>query len=200
MVYILDVSPLKWDRIPDSLGNLHMKLVQGIPLQQSDIPVAPQLRARFKVPDIALPTQYFLFVSDRGRAVLEELAPYSIAYFPLDIRVPARMEPAKNYWLIEVTSRAQFIDWDRSPTVPRVVPAPDGGESRTLAGRGIRDKATKFKPITFDLPPFWREADAPRRKIHVFASKWPIFMRDQFWEALSSRLPGQLGAERIAES
>ncbi len=43
MVYVLDMSPLEWDRIAVPSQNLWQKLVDGVPLQQSDIPVRPQL-------------------------------------------------------------------------------------------------------------------------------------------------------------
>lgn len=199
MVYVLDMSPLEWDRIAVPSQNLWQKLVDGVPLQQSDIPVRPQLIGRFKAPDIGVPTQCFIFVSNYGREALEALAPDCIAYFPMDLRMPASIQSAKDYWFIEVVSRAQLIDWDRSDTVPRLIRAPDGRESRALAGRGIRGPV-KFKAITPDLPPLWRETDVDRPNVHYFQSKWPIFMRDEFWHELNARFPGQLHAQKIKEN
>jgi hypothetical protein len=199
MVYVLDMLPLEWDQIAVPSQNLMQKLVDGVPLHQNDIPVGPQLIGRFKVPDISIPTRYFIFVSNHGREILEELAPGCIAYFPMDLRVPASMQPAKAYWFIEVVSRAQLIDWDRSDTALRIVRAPDGRESRALAGRGIRGPV-KFKAITPDLPPLWREIDVDRPNVHYFHSKWSIFMRDEFWHELDARFPGQLSAQKIKEN
>lgn len=199
MVYVLDMSPLEWDRIAVPSHKLWQKIVDGVPLQQGDIPVEPQLIGSFKMPDINIPTQCFIFASEHGRQVLIELAPSCIAYFPMDIRVPTSMQPAKNYWFVEVISRAQLIDWDRSDTALRSVRAPDGRESRVLAGRGIRGPV-KFKAITPDLPPVWREIDVDRPYVNYFQSKWPIFMRDEFWHELDARFPGQLAAQEIKES
>ncbi|MCC8431897.1 hypothetical protein LJ725_23225 [Reyranella aquatilis] len=198
MVYVLDMSPLEWDRITVPPDSAWQKLVDGVPLQQNDIPVEPRFIGRFKVPDISIPTQYFIFVSSHGREILDELAPGCLAYFPMELRVPASMQPAKNYWFVEVLSRAQLIDWDRSETVPRLVRAPDGRESRALAGRGIWG-AVKFKAITPDLPPLWREIDVDRPNVNYFQSKWSIFMRDEFWRELDGRFPGQLSARKIKE-
>ncbi|WP_289295599.1 hypothetical protein [uncultured Reyranella sp.] len=193
------MSPLEWDRITVPPESAWEKLVNGVPLQQSDIPVAPQFIGRFKVPDICIPTQYFIFVSNHGREILDELAPACFGYFPMELRVPASMQPAKNYWFVEVVSRAQLIDWDRSETVPRLVRAPDGRESRALAGRGIRG-TVKFKAITPSTPPLWREIDVDRPAVNYFQSKWSIFMRDEFWRELDARFPDQLCARKINEN
>ena len=198
MVYAMLTSPYEWERVPVFPHELVEKQIRGVPLQQSDIPWEPRLAGPFKVPDLCIPTEGFIFASDGGRKALEELAPGCVAYFPLNLQVPESMHPAKAYWFVEVTARAQHIDWDRSETVQRVVRAPDGRESRALSG-GIWGKSIKFKAASPDLPPLWREADLDRPTVHYFLNKGVIFMRDEVWEALNARFPGQLRARKPAE-
>jgi hypothetical protein len=173
------------------------KQVKGIPLQQSDLPTRTVLKARFELPDICQPSEGFLFVSDRGRAALEELAPGCVAFFELNLKAPAHMLTAKAYYLIDVLPRAQLIDWDLSPTVPRLVRAPDGRESRALKFPP-ENPSIKFKPATPETPPIWREADVDRPTVHFFPSKGDVFMRDELWEELNAKLPGQLVARKLA--
>jgi hypothetical protein len=167
MVYVLDTPLYEWDRVPRVSHELVEKQIQGLPLQSSDIPAEPQLAGPFDVPDICIPTDGFLFVSDRGRAALEELAPGCVAFFPIDLKAPERMRPAKAYFFIEVLPRAQCIDWDRSETVRRIVRAPDGRESRAIRG-SIWNRSTKVKAVSPDMPKIWREVDVDRPAVHFF--------------------------------
>src|SRR4051794_2549318 len=158
MVYLLEAKKYTWGQVPFVSRELVDKQVQGIPLQQSDIPTESVLKGRFALPDICSPTSGFVFVSDRGRAALEELAPGCVAFFPLNMKAPEHMLTAKAYFFYDVLPRAQLIDWDRSPTVPRIVRASDGRESRALDGR-ITDPSIKFKAVTLETSQIWREAD-----------------------------------------
>lgn len=198
MVYLLDTPLYDWDKVPPPGHELVRKQREGVPLQQSDMPVDPSLSGRFDLPDICIPTKGFVFVSDRGRAGLEELAPGAVAFFPIKLRVPEHMRPARAYFFIDVLPRATCIDWDRSVTGPRVVRAPDGRESRSLGNRLLKP-STKFKTVTADMPKIWREADVERPTLHFFQSKSVIFMRDELWEALESRFPGQLVPTKLSE-
>jgi hypothetical protein len=164
----MQTSPYEWDRVPVFPHELVEKQVQGVPLQQSDIPQEPRLAGPFKVPDLCIPTIGFVFASDRGRAALEELAPGCVAYFSLNLQVPESMQPAKAYWFIEVTARAQHIDWDRSETTPRIVRAPGRRESRCLNKR-LWDPATKFKMVTPDIQTHPSAAAAMTRWLQTFA-------------------------------
>ena len=197
MVYLLEMTEQLWDRVPYVSRELVDKRIRGIPLQQSDMPAEPKLEGQLELPEIAYPTSGFLFVSDRGRAALEELAPGCIAFFPLNLKVPEHMRPAKAYFLIDVLPRAQCIDWDRTPTVPRVVRAPDGRESRSVKG-GITNPLIKFKAVTPETPKIWREADLDRPTVQFFFNKEHILMRDELWGALNAKLPGQLVARKLA--
>ena len=197
MVYLLEPTRREWIRSAGVLGELLQKQVDGVPLQETDIPAEKALDGRFELPDLGRAGDGFLFVSNRGRAALEELAPGCVAFFPLKLKVPARMRPAEAYFFPDVLPRAQLIDWDRSPTGPRLVRASDGRESRSIKGL-MTDPSTKFKPETRDTPPIWREADVDRPDLHFFANKKHIFLRDKVWEALNARFPGQLMARKLA--
>jgi hypothetical protein len=197
MVYLLEPKPRKWTRTTGASGELMRKQVQGIALQQSDLPPEKVLEGSFELPDICSTGDGFTFVSARGTAAFEELAPGCVAFFPLNLKVPERMRPVEAYFFFDVLPRAQLIDWDLSPTAPRVVPSPDGRESRALNAR-ITDPSIKFKPVTADTPPIWREADLDRPTVHFFRSKQDIFLRDELWEALNARFPGQLVARKLA--
>lgn len=197
MVYLLETTQYSWDRVPFVSRELVDKQIQGIPLQQSDMPNESLLDGPFELPDICRPTVGFLFVSDRGRSALEELAPGCVAFFPLNLKVPERMRSAKAYFFIDVRPRVQSLDWDQSPTRPRIVRAPDGRESRSIRGR-IEDPSTKFKAVTPETPKIWREADLDRPTVHFFRSKEDVFMRDELWEALNVRFPGQLVARKLS--
>ena len=198
MVYLLETTDqLLWDRVPYISRELVDKQVQGIPLQQSDIPAESVLDGQFELPDIANPTDGFRFVSDRGRAALEELAPGCVAFFPLNLKVAESMRPARDYFFIDVLPRAQCIDWDLTPTIPRVVRAPDGRESRSIKG-GITNPSIKFKAVTPETPKIWREADLDRPTVQFFFSKKEMFLRDELWEALNARFPGRLLATKLA--
>src|SRR5262249_19152407 len=111
----------------------------------------------------------------------------------------AHMHPAKTYFFIEVIARAQSIDWDRSKTRRRIVRAPDGRESRGL-GQLLFEPSTKFKAMTPDIPPIWREIDVDHPTFHFFHSKEDIFMRNEIWEALDARFPDQLVPRKLGES
>ena len=102
MVYLLETTKYEWDRVPFVPRELADKQVKGIALQQSDMPAESLLDGLFELPDICRPTLGFLFVSDRCRAVLEELAPGCVAFLPLNLSVPERMSPAKSYFFIDV--------------------------------------------------------------------------------------------------
>jgi hypothetical protein len=129
MIHLLETTKYPWDQAPYVSRELSDKQTQGIALQQNDIPAESLLAGAFELPDICRPTGSFLFVSDRGRAALEELAPDCVAFFPLNLKVPEKMRPAKAYFFFDVLSRAQCIDWDRSPTGPRVVRTPVDGKA-----------------------------------------------------------------------
>jgi hypothetical protein len=197
MVYLLDTTKREWGRVPAPSHELVAKQVQGVPLQQSDVPAQERVRGAFDLPDICRPTHGYLFVSDRGRAALEELTPNCVAFFPFKLDAPENMHPAKAYFFIDVLTRAQCIDWDRSETQRRVVLGPDGQESRAVGAR-LLSPSTKFKAVTPDMPKIWREADVNRPTIHFFCNKEEIFMRDELWEALNARFPGQLFPRKLA--
>lgn len=114
MIYLLEPVWRNWIRAAGVVGELLPKQVQGIPLQQSDIPAEKVLQGRFELPDFCKAAYGFRFVSDRGRAALEELAPGCVAFFPLNLKVPPRMRPAKAYFFFDVLPRAQLIDWDQA--------------------------------------------------------------------------------------
>jgi hypothetical protein len=197
MVYLLEPKKYKWITFPKVPHELLDRQVKGNALQQSDIPAEATLKARFKLPDVCRPSQGFLFVSNRGRAVLEELAPGCVAFFPLNLNAPEHMLAERAYFFIDVLPRAQLIDWDQTPTGPRVVRAPDGRESRAIQGY-IKTTSTKFKAVTPETSPIWREADFDRPTVHFFCNKLDVFLRDDLWEELNARLPGQLLATKFA--
>jgi hypothetical protein len=197
MVYLLEPKVYKWIRSPALPSELVRKQVFGIPLQQSDIPAEVVANGRVALPDICLAPDNCIFVSDRGRTALEELAPGCVAFFPLNLNAPQHMLTANAYFVIDVLARAQLIDWDLSPTAPRMVRAPDGRESRTVTGR-VKGLSTKFKAVTPDTPPLWREADVDRPTVHFFHHKQDVFLRDELWEALNARFPKQLIATKLA--
>ncbi|MDP3077403.1 imm11 family protein [Bradyrhizobium sp.] len=198
MVYLLEPKEYKWVLYPSVPHALIDKRVQGIPLQQSDLPAETELKARFALPDICEPGSGFLFVSDRFRAALEELVPGCVAFLPLNLKAPPHMLTDKGYFFVDVLPRAQLIDWDRSPTGPRIVRAPDGRESRSLQGRRMTDPSVKFRPLTAETPPIWREADLDRPTVQYFPDKIDVFMRDELWEKLNVRFPKQLVATKLA--
>jgi len=197
MVYLLEPKRYKWIQGPSVSQELSRKQVQGIALQQSDLPSESVLKAKFALPDICSPAEGFRLVSDRGRAVLQEVAPGCVAFFPLNLRAPAHMLTSKAYFFIDVLPRAQLIDWDLSPTVPRVVFASDGRESRALKCPP-QNLSIKFKPVRPETPRMWREADVDCKTVHFFPSKGDVFMRDELWEDLDAKLPGQLVARKVA--
>jgi hypothetical protein len=197
MVYLFEPTPRRWKRGAGVLGDLLTKQVEGTPLQQSDLPSETALDSHFKLSDINSAGDAFRFVSDRGRAALEELAPGCVAFFPLNLKIPDRIRAAEAYFFFDGLPRAQLIDWDRCATAVRIVPSPDGRESRALVAR-ITDPSIKFKPVTPDTPPIWREADAGNQAVHFFKNKQDIFLRDDLWEALNAQFPGQLVARKLA--
>ena len=137
------------------------------------------------------------FVEKPSRSALRSVrATRCVQFFTLNIKAPDRMRPAKAYFYLDVTGRAQSIDWDRSETGPRVVRAPDGGESRAVGGPVV-GPWVKFKPVTAEIPKIWREADVDRPDVHFFHNKRDEFMRDDLWEELNARFPGQLVAKKL---
>jgi hypothetical protein len=62
----------------------------------------------------------------------------------------------------------------------------------------ITDPSVRFKSVTPDTPPIWREADLDRPAVHFFANKIDIFLRDEVWDALNARFPKQLVARKLA--
>ena len=197
MVYLLEPKLYKWIKVPNVSSELARKQVAGLALQQSDIPADSVLKARFELPDICSPTRGFRFVSDRGQAALEELAPGCVAFFPLNLKAPEHMLTAKAYCFIDVLPRAQLIDWDLTPTVPRIARASDGRESRSIQVR-ITDPSITFKPVTPETPKIWREATVDRPNVQFFLNKADVFMRDELWEAFDARFPKQLVARKLA--
>ena len=107
------------------------------------------------------------------------------------------MRPANAYFFFDVLPRAQLIDWDQSATAVRIVRAPDGRESRALTERVI-GPSVRFKAVTPEIPPIWREADVDRPTVHFFPNKIDIFLRDELWDALNERFPKQLVARKLA--
>jgi hypothetical protein len=197
MVYLLDTTKFEWDQVPVFSHELVEKQIHGIPLQEGDIPADVTVRGTFDLPDICKPTDGFLFVSDRGRIALEEIAPGCIAFFLLNVNAPASMHPARAYYFIDVLPRAHCVDWDKSETLPRIMRAPDGRESRAIKG-SIWRPTTIFKPVTSDMPPIWRGADEDFPTVHFFQNKKDVFMRDDVWKAINDRFPGQLLARKLA--
>ena len=196
MVYLLEPARYIWGRAPRVSRETLGKIVQGVPLQQSDMPAESVAKGQFALPDICDPTDAFAFVSDRGRAALEELVPGCVAFFPLNMKAPKHMLTADAYFFYDVLPRAQLIDWDLTPSAPRIVRAPDGRESRAIREL-ITEPSTKLKPVTAETPRIWREADLDRPAVHFFANKKYVFLRDELWEALDARFPGQLVATKL---
>src|SRR5262249_40357592 len=115
-------------------------------------------------------------------------APFS----PVKLQAPTRMQLEKRYWFVEVTARAQSIDWDRSETKQHAFSAPDGRAWRTLNETIFSPKpSVKFKAMTADIPPIWREAELDRDDAKYFFPRRDILMRDELWAALNARFPGQ---------
>ena len=127
---------------------------------------------------------------------MEELVPGCVAFFPLNMKAPKHMLTADAYFFYDVLPRAQLIDWDLTPSGPRIVRAPDGRESRSIRGR-LTAPSTKFKPVMPETPPIWREADLDRPTVHFFANKENVFLRDELWDALNAKFPGQLVARKL---
>ncbi|WP_291716136.1 DUF1629 domain-containing protein [Bradyrhizobium sp.] len=186
MVYLLEPKHYNWIQGPGIPSELLRKQVNGIALEQSDVPAETVVRGRVALPDTGHANDGCLFVSDHGRTALEELAPGCVAFFPLNIKAPEKMLAGRGFFLFDVLPRAQLIDWDRSPTAPRIVRAADGRESRALNAQ-ITDPSIKLKRLTPDTPLIWREADVDRPAVHFFRNKQDIFARDELWEALNAR-------------
>ncbi|MBR0753054.1 hypothetical protein JQ604_12745 [Bradyrhizobium jicamae] len=197
MVHLFEPTPRAWKRGAGASGDLLRKQIEGSPLQQSNIPAETALDSHFKLSDINSAGDGFRFVSDRGRAALEELAPGCVAFFPLNLKIPERIRAAAAYFFFDVLPRAQLIDWDQSPTGLRIVRAPDGRESRALTGGAFLGSAVKFKPTNEETPPIWREADLDRPTVHFFSNKKHIFLRDDIWQGLNARFPKQLVARKL---
>jgi len=197
MVYLLEPKPYKWIRTPGVPTEVVRKLAQGIPLEQPDIPTEMLVKGRLALPDICHANDGCLIVSDRFRAVFEELVPDLVTFFLLGLKGPENMLAGRNFFLFDVLPRAQLIDWDQSPTGPRVVRAPDGRESRSIKGL-MKDPSIKFKAVTSATPLIWREADVDRPTVHFFANKMDVFLRDELWDALNARFPDQLVARKLA--
>jgi len=196
MVYLLEPKQYKWIRAAGAHEELLRKQIDGVPLQQSDIPVETALKGRIELPDICSAGDAFRLVSDRAKAAFEELVPGCIAFFPLNLKAPDYMLTGRMFFFIDVLPRAQLIDWDLSPTDSRNIRTSDGRESRFLRGV-MTDPTTKFKTTTADTPPIWREVDVDRPTVHFFANKKHVLLRDEVWEALNARFPGQLVARKL---
>jgi hypothetical protein len=84
MVYLFEPTPRAWKRAAGVLGDLLDKQIEGVPLQQSDVPAEKALDSHFKLSDFNSAANGFRFVSDHGRTALEELAPGCVAFFPLN--------------------------------------------------------------------------------------------------------------------
>jgi hypothetical protein len=80
------------------------------------------------------------------------------------------MRPAKVYFF-GLLPRAQMIDWDRSPTVQRIVRAP------RKSGRTF-DSPVKFRALTSETPPIRRETDVDRPSF--FPNRQDIFCGMKF--------------------
>ena len=200
MVYLLRPTSrrFKWDKTDGIFHATHGKKNLGIPLTAADIPLEVTMKGNFVLPDFVQSQMGSIFVTDRALEALERLAPGCCQFFPVKINAPPRMEPALMYYYLDVTARAQSIDWTRSETLKRVIPAPGGGESRALKG-GADGPYAKFRLLINTDPPIWREADAEIDGIHYFNNKLDEFMNDDLWQALSAEFPGQLEAMKLGE-
>lgn len=197
MVYLFDTTEYEWDRVPYVSRELVSKQMNGVPLQESDIPKESFIEGPFDMPNISRPTRGFIFVSEGGRAALQKLAPGCVAFFPLNLKVPAKMRPAEKYYFIDILPRVQGIDWGRSATCLRPVRAPDGRESRTIVSP-LMGGSTKVREVTPETPMIWRETDLNTSATHFFLNKGDIFVQDGLWEALNTEFPGQLVAKKFA--
>ena len=197
MVYFLEPKQYNWIRAAGAHEELLQKQIDGVPLRQSDIPVETVLKGRLALPDICKAGDAFRFVSDRAKAAFEELVPGCVAFFPLNLKAPEFMLTSRAFFFIDVLPRAQLIDWDLSPTVPRNIRTPDGRDSRFINGL-MTDPTTKYRAVTPDTPPIWREVDVDRPTVHFFANKQHVLLRDDLWEALNARFPRQLVARKLA--
>jgi hypothetical protein len=57
MVYLLDTTKFKWDKVPAPGHDLVKKQIQGVPLQQSDIRARPSCAARLIFPTSVSPVR-----------------------------------------------------------------------------------------------------------------------------------------------
>lgn len=198
MVYLLEpvLAKLRMERLEGIPFGFAEKKNKGLDFSREDVPPEITIEGSFVLPDICRPTREFIFISERARGAFERLAPGCCRFFPLKVNAPARMKPESIYYYLDVTARAQTIDWERSETARRVVPAPGGGESRGVKAARL-DLYAKFRPLTADDPPIWREADAEIAGVHFFESKIEEFVTDEFWQGLSKEFPSQLVAKRL---
>ncbi|CCD92737.1 hypothetical protein BRAO375_2210025 [Bradyrhizobium sp. ORS 375] len=194
MVYLLEPRRYKWIQAAYVPDGLMQKQLDGIALQQSDIPLETPLKGSVPIPDICSGAQGFLFVSDRGREVLEDLVPGHIAFFPLTLKAPSRIMTAKAYYFIDVLTRAQLVDWDTTPMEPTSIRTPDGRPTYLTRTASLE---ANFKTVGADTPPIWRETDVDTPTRRLLINKRLVLMQDHIWQALDERLPKQLVASRF---
>ncbi|MGJ4931621.1 hypothetical protein ACQR1I_32130 [Bradyrhizobium sp. HKCCYLS2038] len=196
MAYLLEPNQYKWIQAAGAHPELLRKQINGVPLQQVDIPTETVLKGRLKLPDICSAGDAFRFVSDQGKVVLEELVPGCVSFFPLAIKATDLLLAGRRFFFIDVLPRGQLIDWDRSSTDLRDDRTKDGREVRFLRGL-MTDPITKYKSVTLSTPPIWREIDVDGAAAQFIANKKHILLRDEVWEALNVKFPGQLVPRRL---
>jgi hypothetical protein len=148
------------------------------------------VNAEFPMPEICEIRHNMFVVSNYWRMVAERHASNQIEYIPIKIAVPSRMNPAEEYFFINVLPRAQLIDWQATATRIRPNPAEDGREVLLSWGK------LKFKPLEELGPAIWQETDVELPDRIYLTLKADIYLTKKFWEDLNKNFPNQMTPAR----
>ncbi len=125
--------------------------------------------------------------------MLDELAPGTVSYIRLEIAAPPDMLPADAYFFMNIVGRNKTIDWMNMKT--KIRGNDDDDPVVLLPLQSTRSGQWVFRKFDAQDPAIWLEDDLVTSECVYHCHKFIAFVRDELFEVLSSRFPGQLDTE-----
>jgi hypothetical protein len=151
------------------------------------------------LPDIFHTSRDIIVVSERARALMEELAPGQVEFIPVAIHaepdIARQSQLASAYYFINVLGRAQRFQWLEMPVHPFRMR--EDGIQRFGTQQNYRQ--WKVRQILTGEPLIWHESwwqtDKKEYRGHV-----DVLVEDILWQALDTKFPDQLHPLRVGSS
>lgn len=132
-------------------------------------------------------------VSDRCQKLIDSFAPGAVEYVEIEFKIPAKLEPAKSYFYVNVLAHAQALDYAKTPTTAMS----EAGQKTVIhPSNGIPEWV--MHPRQPSDPAIWLEVDLDAQDCVFSCREGAPFVKNALWNELFREFPGQLTEAQYA--